>query len=65
MMTLKMFFMSDEGATSIEYSMLAGVMAIVAIVAATSMGESNADIYQNQIAAKILNATDGTGGSHP
>jgi pilus assembly protein Flp/PilA len=60
MNTLKLFvlhFFSDEqGATAIEYGLLAALISVVIITAATAVGTNLSALFQS-IADKLLKAT--------
>lgn len=52
---LKMFFLQEDGATAIEYSLVGSMMAITAIVAAKALGGSVSDLFSLKISAKVNN----------
>ncbi len=54
---LKSFFKGVEGATSIEYGVLGGMMALIAIGAAMAMADSIEAVYRDGIVAKVTAAT--------
>lgn len=43
---IKRLFTNEEGATMVEYALLLGLIAIVAIVAITPLGEKIRDLFQ-------------------
>jgi pilus assembly protein Flp/PilA len=53
MQKLMKFFKGEEGATAIEYSLIAGLVSVVAIAAWTAVG-GNILTTMNAIAAAIL-----------
>ncbi len=57
MLLLKMlhYFHDEEGATMIEYSLLAALISVVAIVAITAVG-SNVNLVFNNVASKLAGA---------
>jgi pilus assembly protein Flp/PilA len=57
----KAFFRSDQGVTTIEYALIAGLIAVVIIVAVASMGDQVKGLY-TYVAGKVTVAV-GTGGS--
>jgi len=47
MSLLKKFVTDEEGATAIEYGLIAALIAVGIIVAATALGGSLADLFNN------------------
>ena len=48
-LTIKFFLLSDEGATAIEYALLASLIGAAAIGAQTTMGATVVSMYQNAV----------------
>ncbi len=44
-MNLKKFFQNEDGATAIEYGLIAALIAVVIISAVTTLGDSIADTF--------------------
>ena len=47
MRLLKRFFREEEGATAAEYAIMAGLIAVVVIVAVQLVGESTSNLFQS------------------
>lgn len=62
MTLLKQFWQEDDGATAIEYGLIAGLVSVVIIVAITALGGNLSAIFQT-ISDKMstANTTAGTG----
>ena len=52
---LKRFHQDEEGVTAIEYGLIAALIAVVIIVAVTSVG-ANLNVIFNRIAGALANA---------
>jgi pilus assembly protein Flp/PilA len=52
---LKRFHQEEEGVTAIEYGLLAALIAVIIIVAVTSVGQ-NLNVIFNTIAGALANA---------
>lgn len=52
---LKRFHQDEEGVTAIEYGLIAALIAVVIIVAVTSVG-ANLNVIFNKIAGALTNA---------
>ncbi|MGA1823369.1 MAG: Flp family type IVb pilin [bacterium] len=55
------FFKDEEGATAVEYALLAGLIAIVIIVALVALGPKIRNVF-NSASDGLGNATGGGGG---
>ena len=55
---LKSFINDDQGATAIEYGLIAALVALVGVVAFTALGETVTDAF-TAIAAELCEATGG------
>lgn len=55
------FWKDEEGATAIEYALIAGLIAVVIIVALGALGDSISEMF-NTIADEVEGATAGMGG---
>lgn len=51
-MTLSLFFRNQEGASAIEYGLIAGLISVVIIVALTDVGTALSNLF-SQIAAAL------------
>ncbi len=56
---IKEFLRSVEGATSIEYGLIASMMAVMAITAGYALSDAIRDVFENGIRAKVDAATAG------
>ncbi len=52
---LKAYFADTSGATAIEYSLIAGLLALAIVAAVTSVGEAANDRYQSIADAEAFN----------
>lgn len=53
---IKQFWREEDGATAIEYGLIAGLIALVIVVAVTSLGTSLGGIFQ-KISDAVTTAT--------
>ncbi|SAI72461.1 pilin subunit [Bordetella ansorpii] len=58
---LKAFWQDEEGATAIEYGLIAGLIAVVIVVAVTNLGGTLNGIFTT-INEKLSPASEGGGG---
>lgn len=58
MAKLKRFWRGRQGGTAIEYSLVAAMMAIMAITAASAMSDSISNVYEEGIVAKVNGAVN-------
>ena len=56
MTSIRRFAADESGATAIEYGLIAALIAVGIIVAATTLGGSLSDLF-NRIAGRLNNAT--------
>ncbi|MGI6408192.1 MAG: Flp family type IVb pilin [Thiopseudomonas sp.] len=61
METLRSFIKREDGASAIEYALIAGLIGIVIIGGATFLGEEINDIF-NKIGTALQGVTPGEGG---
>ncbi len=59
--SLRAFVKREDGASAIEYALIAGLIGIVIIGGATFLGEEINDIF-NRIGEALKGGTEGTGG---
>ena len=59
-MSLKSFFIEEDGATAIEYGLIAGLIAVGIIVATTNVGTELASKFQS-----VADSLSGEGGDAP
>ena len=59
-MSLKSFFIQEDGATAIEYGLIAGLIAVVIIGATTNVGTELVDTF-TEIATALSGGGDGGG----
>lgn len=55
--SLKRFIRDEEGATAVEYGLLAALIAVVIVLAVTAVGKGVCDTFKT-IAEKLGNKTD-------
>jgi pilus assembly protein Flp/PilA len=55
MKTIRKFFKNNKGATAIEYGLIAALIAVAAIAAMTSLGNSLGTTF-NSVGTKLSNA---------
>jgi pilus assembly protein Flp/PilA len=58
MTTIKTLLRNEEGATAIEYGLIAALIAVAAITAMGSLGNSLSNTF-TQVSTKMNNASDG------
>lgn len=61
MNTLKQFWHDEQGATAIEYGLIAGLIAVVIIAALTALGEDITGVFES-ISNAISDSNAGGGG---
>lgn len=59
--TLRKFAQDENGATAIEYGLIAALVSVAAIVALGNMGTALKDMFES-VAEILTGAVDGTGG---
>jgi len=57
MKTIVRFLKDESGATAIEYGLIAALISVGIIVAATTLGNGLASLF-NGVASKLINQTD-------
>lgn len=60
MESIRSFIKREEGASAIEYALIAGLIAVAIIAGATLLGEDIGDLFEN-IAEKVSSAADTAG----
>ena len=60
--SFKTFWADEDGATAIEYGLLASLIALAIVLGATALGGALNDLF-NDIATEINGSTGGTGGT--
>ena len=60
MTTIKTLLRDEEGATAIEYGLIAALIAVAAITAMGALGNSLSNTF-TQVSTKMNNAADGKG----
>ena len=59
---IQRFWNDEEGATAIEYGLIAGLIAVAIIGTVTTLGTDLSKVFEN-ISTKLAPATTGTGGT--
>jgi len=59
MQTIKALFANEDGATAIEYGLIAALIAVAAITAMGSLGNSLSNTF-NKVSTDMTNAQDGS-----
>lgn len=60
MESIRSFIKREDGASAIEYALIAGLIAVAIIAGATLLGEEIGDLFTN-IAGKVTSAADTAG----